>query len=149
VNLGDVYLSGSESLTLNEGVYYMTDLDILGSATINCTGKVVIYLDCSTDTGSPDIRINGNGIVNSSLIPSNLVLYCRDDVTNIAISGNGSFYGAIYAPQANIVLNSGAVYGAIVGKTVTMNGATSSVHYDEALYDPANPRAVLCSWREL
>jgi len=46
-------------------------------------------------------------------------------------------------------MNSGEVHGAIVGKTVTMNGATSSLHYDEALYDPANPRAVLCSWREL
>ena len=149
VNLGDVYLEGTQSLTLNEGVYYMTDLDVLGSARINCTGKVVIYLDCSTDANSPDIRIGGNGVVNSSMIPSNLVIYCKDDVSYIAVSGNGSFYGAIYAPQANIYLNSGAVCGAIVGKTVTMNGATSSVHYDEALYDPANPRAILCSWREL
>lgn len=149
IKLGDVYLDGSQTLTLNEGVYYMTDLDILGSASITCNGKVTIYLDESSDKGSPDIRIGGNGIVNTSQIPKNLVIYCKDDVTNIAVSGAATFYGAIYAPQADIYLNSGAVHGAIVGKTVTMNGATSSLHYDEALYDPANPRAVLCSWREL
>lgn len=149
INLGDVYLDGSQTLTLNEGVYYMTDLDVLGSAGITCNGKVTIYLDCTTDPGSPDIRIGGNGIVNTSQIPKDLVIYCRDTVPSIAVSGNSTFYGAIYAPQADIVLNSGAVHGAIVGKTVTMNGATSSLHYDEALYDPANPRAVLCSWREL
>jgi hypothetical protein len=149
VNLGDVYLDGTQTLTLNEGVYYMTDLDILGSASITCNGKVVIYLDESSDQGSPDFRIGGNGIVNTSQIPSNLVIYCKDDVVSVAVSGAATFYGAIYAPQADIYLNSGTVQGSIVGKTVTMNGATSSLHYDEALYDPANPRAVLCSWREL
>ena len=148
-NLGDVYLEGTQTLTLNEGVYYMTDLDVLGSASITCNGKVVIYLSQTSDTGSPDVRIGGNGIINTSGIPKNLVIYCLDDVTNIAISGAATFYGAIYAPQADITLNSGEVHGALVGKTVTMNGATSNLHYDEALYDPANPRAVLCSWREL
>ncbi|MFB3881760.1 MAG: collagen-binding domain-containing protein [Armatimonadota bacterium] len=148
-NLGDVYLDGSQTLTLNEGVYYMTDLDVLGSASITCNGKVTIYLSQTSDTGSPDVRIGGNGIVNTSGIPKNLVIYCMDDVTNIAISGAATFYGAIYAPKADIYLNSGSVHGALVGKTVTMNGATSNLHYDEALYDPANPRAVMCSWREL
>ncbi len=149
VQLGDVNLSGTQTLTLAPGVYHMTDLDMAGSAQITCTGKVTIYLDCSTDQATPDIRIGGNGIVNTSMLPSNLVIYCMDDVPYIALSGASAFYGGIYAPRADIYLNSGAVHGAMVGKTVTMNGATSNVHYDEALYDPANPRAVLCSWREL
>jgi len=147
--LGDVYLDGSQQLVLNQGTYYMTDLDVLGSSTITCNGKVVVYIDCSTDKGSPDIRIGGNGIVNTSGVPSNLVLYCRDDVVDIAVSGASSFYGGIYAPQATITLNSGTIYGSIIGKRVNMNGATSHVHYDEALHDPANPHAARCSWHEL
>jgi len=149
INLGDVWLDGSQNLVLNEGTYYMTDLDMFGSAKITCNGKVVIYLDCSSDKDSPEIRIGGNGIVNTSGIPGNLVLYCRDDVAQIAISGASAFYGGIYAPRAAITLNSGAVYGSVIGRTVTMNGATSHVHYDEALQDPANPHAVLCSWHQL
>ena len=149
VNLGDVYLDGSTVMTLSAGTYYMTDLDILGSAQIVCNGKVVIYLDQTSDTGSPDVRIGGNGVVNTSAIPSNLVIYCRDDVTNVSFSGASTFYGAIYAPQAAIILNSGAVYGSVIGRTVTMNGATAHVHYDEAIYDPANPHAVIRSWHEL
>lgn len=149
IELGDVYLDGSAQLTLNEGIYHMTDLDVLGSAKITCNGKVVIYLDESSDRSSPDIRIGGNGIVNTSGIPSNLVIYCADDVVSVAISGNGAFYGGIYAPKANIVLNAGDVYGSLVGKTVTLNGSNANVHYDEALRDNSNPRAVVRSWQTL
>jgi hypothetical protein len=149
INLGDVWLEGTQSLVLNQGTYYMTDLDMFGSATITCNGKVVIYLDCSSDKDSPDICIGGNGIVNTSGIPSNLVIYCRDDVTSITISGAAAFYGGIYAPKATFTLNSGTVYGSIIGRVVNLNGATSHVHYDEALQDPANPHAVKCAWHEL
>jgi hypothetical protein len=148
IELGDVYLENSQQLVLNEGVYHMTDLDILGSAKITCNGKVVVYLDESSDSGSPDIRIGGNGFVNTSGIPSNLIVYCAPDVVSIAISGNGTFYGGIYAPQAQITLNSGAVYGSLVGQNVTMNGATSSIHYDEVLRDQSNSRASIISWQQ-
>jgi hypothetical protein len=149
VHLGDVYLDGNDTMTLNAGTYYMTDLDILGSAQMICNGKVVIYLDESTDKSSPDIRIGGNGMVNTSGIASNLVLYCKDDVVDIAISGAAAFYGGIYAPKATITLNAGDVYGSLIGKVVNLNGSTANMHYDEALYDPSSPHAVRCSWHEL
>jgi len=146
VELGDVWLDGSKELVLGEGTYHMTDLDISGSARIVCNGKVVIYIDETSDMSTPDIRIGGNGIVNTSRIPANLILYCASDVTNIAISGNGQFYGGIYAPNAAITLNAGDLYGAVVGRTVTLNGATAKVHYDKALRDHANPNPVVRSW---
>jgi hypothetical protein len=149
IHLGDVWLDNTQNLVLNEGTYYMTDLDMFGSSSITCYGKVVIYLDESTDKSTPEIRIGGNGIVNTSGIPSNLVIYCKDDVVDISISGNGTFYGGIYAPKATITLNSGELYGSIIGRVVNMNGATSHVHYDEALHDPANPHAMRCAWHEL
>jgi hypothetical protein len=149
IQLGDVYLDSNQQLVLNDGVYHMTDLDILGNAKIVCNGKVVVYIDESGDGGSPDIRIGGNGIVNTSGLPSNLILYCLNDVVNIAISGSAAFYGGIYAPQATISLNSGAVYGSLVGREVDMNDAASSIHYDEVLRDQSNSRASIISWQEL
>lgn len=147
--LGDIWLDSNEELVLDAGSYHMTDLDLFGSAQITCNGKVVIYIDQTSDAGSPDIRIGGKGIVNTSQIPANLVLYCCDDVVDITISGNGTLYGGIYAPQADITMNSGEVYGSVVGRTVTMNGADSHLHYDEALRDHANPHAIIRSWEVL
>ncbi|MDH4179761.1 MAG: hypothetical protein OEV33_04565, partial [Armatimonadota bacterium] len=133
----------------NEGTYRMTDLDMFGTSKITCNGKVVIYLDQSADASSPDVRIGGYGLVNTSQVPANLVVHCLDDVVSIALSGNAALYGGIYAPKADIVLNSGAVYGSLVGKTVSLNGATATLHYDEALRDNSNPNAVMRSWEIL
>jgi len=148
IELGDIWLDSNQSLTLNAGTYHMTDLDLFGSAQITCNGQVTLYIDMTTDS-TPDLRIGGNGIVNTSKIPSNLTIYCLEDVANITISGNAALYAGIYAPQAAIVLNSGELYGSVVGRSVTLNGATAHVHYDQALRDHANPRAIMRSWEIL
>jgi hypothetical protein len=149
VELGDVWLESSQQLVLNAGSYHMTDLDMFGDSSIVCNGQVTIYIDMTGDAPTPDVRIGGNGIVNTSKIPANLTIYCAQDVTNIAISGNAALYAGIYAPQANIVINSGQLYGSVVGRSVTLNGATANVHYDKALRDNTNPRAVMRSWEVL
>ncbi len=146
IELGDVWLENDQQLVLNEGMYHLTDLDIFGSARVVCNGKVILFMDESTDALNPDIRIGGNGIVNSSQIPANCVLYCADDVVSIEIGGNGAFYGGIYAPNADITLNAGEVFGAIIGSTVTLNGVNSAVHYDTALRDNVSPYALMRSW---
>ena len=68
---------------------------------------------------------------------------------DITISGNGALYAGIYAPQADIVLNAGEVFGSIVGKSVRLNGNNAHVHYDEALKDHTDPFAVITSWEVL
>ncbi len=147
--LGDIWLDGNAELVLDEGTYHMTDLDLFGSAQVVCNGQVVIYIDNTSDAGSPDVRIGGNGIVNTSLDPANLIVYCLQDVVSVSISGNAALYGAIYAPNADVVFNAGEVYGSLIGKTVTMNGANAHLHYDEALRDHSNPRALMRSWEVL
>ncbi len=148
IELGDIWLGGTDELVLDAGTYHMTDLDMFASAQITCNGQVTLYIDVTTDP-TPDIRIGGNGIVNTSQVPFNLTIYCLEDVVNITISGNAALYAGIYAPQADIVLNSGELYGSIIGRSVTLNGATAHVHYDQALRDHANPRAVMRSWEIL
>ncbi len=148
IELGDVWLGGNDELVLDAGTYHMTDLDMFASAQITCNGQVTLYIDVTTDP-TPDIRIGGNGIVNTSQIPFNLTIYCLEDVVNITISGNAALYAGIYAPQADIILNSGELYGSVIGRSVTLNGANAQVHYDQALRDHANPRAVMRSWEIL
>jgi choice-of-anchor A domain-containing protein len=146
IELGDVYLDLGQELVLDPGVYHMTDLDIFGNAKVTCNGKVVIYIDQTADQATPDVRIGGNGIVNTSQIPANLVVYCCPDVVTVQFSGNAQFYGGLYAPQADIALNAGDVYGSMVGNSVTLNGTNAHIHYDEALRDHSNPNALMRSW---
>ncbi|MBW3623266.1 MAG: hypothetical protein KY468_07640 [Armatimonadetes bacterium] len=108
------------------------------------TGQTVFYLD-------GDAEIAGNGIVNSTALPPNLLIYGRSTnnaasppipgCLNIDIGGNGHFHGAIYAPQASISLNgggsNGSVSGSLAGKSVTFNGNGTVIHYDESLRELA------------
>jgi hypothetical protein len=149
IELGDIWLEVNEELVLDAGTYHMTDLDVFGNGQITCNGKVVLYVDQSSDIATPDIRIGGNGIVNTSQIPSNLTIYCAPDVVSITISGSAAVYAGIYAPQADIVLNAGEIFGSVVGSSVTLNGANAHVHYDEALRDHASPYIAMGSWEVL
>ena len=89
--------------------------------------------------------ISGNGVVNAAQKPTNLLIYGMPPnyypgvpgALDVKVRGNGQFYGAIYAPEAAITLGgagaSGEVFGSLIGKTVTMDGNGTKIHYDEAL----------------
>jgi len=145
IELGDVKLNGG-TLTLDEGVYHMTDLSMLGNAEIQCNGKVEIYLGSEGTAKDVKPNIGGKGIANTSQLPSNLLIYCLDNVVNLSVSGNGVLYGAIYAPSANIDLNSGDVYGSLVGQSVKINGEDCTVCYDDRLSEDTEPHAAVRSW---
>jgi len=149
IYLGRVRLGGTSEMVLDEGTYHLSDLDVSGSARLVCNGRVTLYIDQTGDPSSPEVSIAGNGIANTSAIPSNLILYFFDDVTAVDISGNGTLYGGVYAPRADITLNSGQVHGALVGRKVGLNGGNANVHYDVSLRDNAHPNAVVCSWEVL
>lgn len=82
-------------------------------------------------------------------IPASLVICCCSDVVSVQLSGNASFYGGLYAPQAETTLNAGNVCGSIVGKDATPNGANGHIHCDETLRDHSSPNAVMRSWEVL
>jgi hypothetical protein len=99
--------------------------------------------------------INGNGVVNDTGQASAFAYYGLPTNTQISITGNGAFYGTIYAPEADFALKGGGksstedFTGASITKTTTMTG-NFNFHYDESLihittlggYDPI-------SWSEL
>ena len=72
--------------------------------------------------------------------------------TSLSFSGNSSFVGCLYSPNADLTLNGGGnnVYdfcGASVSKTVTMSGARN-FHYDESL-GRAFSSFVVTAWNEI
>ncbi|MBI4537482.1 MAG: hypothetical protein HY712_05950 [candidate division NC10 bacterium] len=136
-NLGNLSLSGNPhgdcSYTLSEGTYWFSSISITGNAKLCVSGAVKIYV-----TGSVDI--GGNGVATANNKPPNFLLYGTVDpnnsankCTSVSFTGNSAFYGAVYAPDADIaVVGNGAIYGALTGKTVSFTG-NADLHYDEAL----------------
>ena len=82
--------------------------------------------------------IGGNGVVNDSAQASAFAYYGLPTNTRIDLTGNGSFFGTIYAPQANFNLKGSGntsvddFTGASITRTTTMTG-NFNFHYDESL----------------
>jgi len=114
---------------LPAGSYWCDRIDIKGTSQVILAGKVVLYV-------KDRIAIGGNGIANFGP-PANLQIYGLPTCKQVDISGNGVLSAAVYAPQADIVLNgsgeNGQVFGALAGNTVSFNGKGTVLHYDEAL----------------
>ena len=143
-----IRISGG-TLTLNGTVrIYLTDshsLTISGGGSLAVNGQLELYT-----TG--DCNVGGNGIVNDSELPSNLIVYSTYETAGesdgFTLSGNAAFYGAVYAPNANLkVSGDGDIYGSLVGKTAAVTG-NGDIHYDEALQDLGGGEYTVSGWKE-
>ena len=162
--------------SLNAGNYKFTGIDLSGTDTLTITGPANIYLTPnSTDsidmTSSPnveirisnsstgpikiyadgDVRITGGGVINEAGIPENFFIYgTGGSGQEIVASGTDSFYGIIYAPNADIKLSGNfTAFGAIIGQNITTDG-TVFVHYDEALgQQTGEERYTVLNWQEV
>jgi hypothetical protein len=94
--------------------------------------SLTIYMAGATTT------ISGNGVVNDTAQAANFAYYGLPCNTTISLTGNGAFYGTIYAPQADFNLKGSGktsiddFTGASITKTTTMTG-NFNFHYDESL----------------
>ena len=94
--------------------------------------SLTIYMGGDTAT------ISGNGLVNDSAQAKSFAYYGLPSNHTLNLTGNGAFYGTIYAPEADFNLKgSGKGYydeftGASVTKSTTMTG-NFKFHYDEDL----------------
>ncbi len=134
---GSVYVSAPNTV-----LYVTTSISIGGSAggkknaapqiNIDPGASLTIYMEGSTTS------ISGNGIVNQSGVAKNFQYYGLPTNTKIDITGNGAFFGTIYAPEAALSLKgsgSGTTddfTGASITKTTTMTG-NFNFHYDDSL----------------
>jgi hypothetical protein len=62
---------------------------------------------------------------------SSFQIYMTGGTANI--TSNNDFYGVIYAPNTDVIIDGGSdLFGAVVGRTLTITGS-GSAHYDESL----------------
>lgn len=76
---------------------------------------------------------NSGAINNLTKDPKKLKIYGLDTCTNIDFKNSGTFWGAIYAPDADVHLyNSFNLYGAVVAKSFTQD-MNANFYYDMSL----------------
>jgi len=148
------------SLTSNNSGTVFT---IVGDVTMVVTGNTTIKGSIEVAPNSSltlfvdgDADIGGNGIVNATNQPKNVVIYGTKSTAGaqtIKLHGNGVLQAAVYAPNATIELkgggSSGVMCGSVIGHTIKMTG-NYEFHYDESLAEFAagNPWAVGL-WKEI
>lgn len=119
-----LYVTGSDSLTLNGGTYYFHSVMLDGQATLRITGPTEIYV------AGPGV-FTGGGVVNVSRDPKDLVIYSSGPTLNL--SGTAGFYGGVVAPNTDVLLEgTGDYYGTILARTLDIDG-DAVIHVDESL----------------
>lgn len=175
-------LSSSGSITsttsLASGNYKYDKISLASSDVLTVTGPANIYLTNSTSikmTGSSKITVSpsstgpviiyadgnvsaaGQGIENSTFLPSNFQLYGSkgSPTQDIKLTGGTSFYGLVYAPNGALTISGITnVYGSYIGDTMDMSGggalhhdtssstSTSTPSFVPSVYTPTN-------WKEI
>ena len=143
-NSGSLSVSGNTTRTYPGGTYWWSSVSVSGNGRLQFTGSAVVYV-----TGN--VSISGNGINTSGNLPPNLLIFVSG-THSVSVSGNGNFYGGIYAPNSSVQISgNGAFYGAAMGRTVTNNG-NGGAHYDKALQDAVSSggsEVDILSWQDL
>jgi hypothetical protein len=143
---GNLYVGTNQNVTvLITGNASPGTIRVAGTGT--SAGKLSIYMDGTSFTLTGNDTVDGGNA-------ANLSYFGTTNNTSITFSGNASFTGTIYAPEADFKLGGGGnntydFVGASVTKSVTMNGHFN-FHFDENLLT-AGPREgfVAHSWSEL
>jgi Tfp pilus assembly protein PilX len=130
---GNITIQGN--VHVSTGCYNINSLTENGQgALIVDSGPVIINIAGTSQTTPVDLT--GGGIINNSLLPSNLqILY--GGTGNIKLAGGAAAAALIYAPNAPYSLTGGSDwYGAIIGGVLTDMGGTH-IHYDRQLQNSA------------
>jgi len=153
----DKELSSNE--TWSSGTYEYLKVTMKMNVTLTISGDVILYV-------KEDFVAEQNTIIellpNSSLTvyvdkkfeirkdfsvifnpgpnrPEDFVVYATENADTIKIEKDVNFIGAVYAPDADITIGMNSVIvGAIVGKNMTVNKATT-ITYDADLLDVPGP----------
>lgn len=137
----EVLVLGKARLLVNKDI----KISGQGSIRIATNASLALYVN------SGAVSLGGNGVANLSGTASSLQLYGLPDVTDIGLSGNGSFIGTIEAPTAKLTMSGGGsdvldfVGAAIVRQVVGVG--SFNFHYDEMLRNDSG-NLVVASWRE-
>ena len=113
----------------NVEIYVTGDLRLgnLDELQITSLASLTIYL-------GGNLFIDNSGAINNlTMNPKKLKIYGLDTCAAVDFKNSGAFYGAIYAPEADIRLHNGVkIYGAMVGKSFIQD-VNADFYYDMSL----------------
>lgn len=152
-----LYVAGSVGNTNGKTIHVYGNVTVVVSSSVDIKGELNIHPDSSlTVYVRGDFEVGGNGIVNQTGLPQNMIIYGTaptEGGQTVFLHGNGVLHAAVYAPNAHIELkgggSSGEMSGSVVGYDIKITG-NYSFHYDEALakLGGGNPFSI-AKWREL
>jgi|ERR1043165_7745967 hypothetical protein len=144
---GKLSMSAGNTLTLNSAYSPFSFGDV--------TLKAPVIIPAGSD--HIDIYISGllsipsGGLINNQTQDATkLTIWgCGTSTANWAMTAGSNSYFAVYAPNHPVAITgSGAVYGAVVGSSVSMSGG-GGLHYDEALASVPSVVLIPGSWTEI
>jgi choice-of-anchor A domain-containing protein len=111
------------------------ELYVTGDIRLGNSDKIEIKPDSSVTIflGGNLLCDNSGAINNLTQDPKKLKIFGLDTCTSMDFKNTGSFYGAIYAPNADIHLYNGvSVYGSMIGNSFTQD-VNANFYYDMEL----------------
>ena len=95
---------------------------------------------------------NSTKINNKTQDPKKLQIYCLDSCEDMRFKNSSDFYGVIYAPNADVIMdNSASLYGSVAAKSFEQRNS-GNFNYDASLRDAnVNDEAVcfiITNWHE-
>ncbi len=146
----NINLSNSQivQITGPSTVYVSGNVDLSNSAQLQVVngGSLTMYV------GGSFVSKNGGLLNNVTQDPTKLRIYGLDDCKKFDLMTAGTFYGAIYAPNADLKShNSVEIFGSVTAKSFTQS-VSAGLHYDAALNDvtvnDVGVRFVVTRWYE-
>ena len=138
---GDFFVGGTDGSITNGGDYIDTFLkDVEGEF-----GSDAVVLANSIPGSPEDVILYGYGADDPAT--------SDDESPEWVLQGSGSFYGGVYAPNADVKLGGGGTAGEMFGAVVAYSiefGGNYQFHYDEALAEYENKELrKVTRWLEL
>ena len=143
-------LGNSETVTISGDItLYITGDIILGNSAelgIENDASLILYL-----AGDFEGK-NSSTVNNETQDTQKLKIYGLDSCETIQFKNSSDFYGAIYAPNADVIMNNSAnIYGSVVSKSFDQRNS-GTFNYDVTLRDVSiNDEAVyfaITNWHE-
>lgn len=117
-------VEGSTHLRIPGGTYLVKDFKIAGTATLEATGPVTIYV-----TGAVDLLGTMKTWANA---PENLNIRVASK-QKVTVVGTADFFGSIYAPTSSVTIGgTPGFFGRVVGRRLEVWGNVG-VHHDETV----------------
>jgi hypothetical protein len=136
-------VSGDYTIATSGNVYVAPGAQVRLYVTTSISPSIIRVAGTGANAGNLQLYMAGPSfsVGNQTIVDNggatNLAYWGLPGNTSISLSGNASFTGTIYAPEADFTLNGGGgggtdFVGSVIAKSITMNGHFS-FHFDENL----------------